>query len=178
MKKYNVLLIDDVKVNLHIIKDFIKSNFDDINIIEAYSIEKAYDVISKKNIDIIISDITVADITDFDFASYILDGEESKYIPMILATDIKSDIELTKECFGSCIEIIDYISKPIDNKVLYKKFKLYKDVWENKNEDRIINLDKIVAKNTKKKDYNNLLNEEENFFDIQRVLDDRKRSND
>ena len=54
---YNILIVDDIKVNIKFLEVAIKKHFKNINIYSALSAKDGFDILSKNAIDIILLDI-------------------------------------------------------------------------------------------------------------------------
>lgn len=198
MNKFNVLLIDDIQENLYSLRLLIEDNFDDIHIIEATNVKDALIEIMRNDVDLILSDIQMPEISGFDLAVYLQDTEQTKDIPIILITGIYSDDAYKKRAFNSSIEVIDYISKPIDDDILCSKLRVYKNIYENRKRDKeeIKEKDRLLIEQIKVNsmvnsldthfdglketievmdDYQSLLSEDENLIDLQKVIDENKK---
>jgi len=127
MTKFNILLVDDVKENIHALEMIIQDSFD-VNISSALNAEEGIAILMQNKIDLILSDIQMPDIDGFEFAQYIKGIEKIKNIPIIFITGIYDKKEYQKK--GYDLGVIDYISKPIDDKILTAKLKVYIDLYE------------------------------------------------
>lgn len=198
MSKFNVLIIDDIQENLYSLRLLIEDNFDDINIIEASNGKNALIEIMKNDIDLILSDIQMPEISGFDLAIYLQETKQTKDIPIILITGIYSNDSYKKQAYNSSIKVIDYIAKPIDDEILCSKLKVYKSIFEEmkKDKEELALKEKLLLKqlkinsmvdtldnhfdnmkeNIKKSfDYDSLLAEEENFIDLEDLVKNNKK---
>ena len=127
MNKFNILLVDDVKENIHALELIIQDSFD-VNIFTALKAEDGIAILMKNDIDLILSDIQMPDIDGFEFAKYLKGIDKMKDIPIVFITGIYDKKEYQKK--GYNLGAIDYISKPIDDKILTSKLKVYIELYE------------------------------------------------
>jgi len=105
--KPTVLIIDEEIVNLQILADILQ---EDYHIKIAKSGTKALEVLnSSSNIDLVLLDIQMPDISGYDVCKYIKNSDKLRHIPIIFVTskDSKEDEE-----YGLRLGAIDYITKP------------------------------------------------------------------
>jgi len=148
MKKFSILLLDDVEMNIHSLKLIIENSFD-LNIHTALNAKNAIAILMEKQIDLILSDIQMPDIDGFQFAEYIKGIKKLKDIPIIFITGIYDKEEYEQKAYN--LGIIEYITKPIDDVLLSSKLKVYIDLYESKkeNEEVIAQKDSILIHQTK-----------------------------
>jgi len=128
MDKFSILLVDDIKENIHSLKMIIEDSFD-IEIFSALSAQDAITVLMEEEIDLILSDIQMPEIDGFQFAQYIKSIDKTKDIPIIFITGIYDKNEYKEK--GYNLGAVEYISKPIDDVVLTSKLKIYIDLFES-----------------------------------------------
>lgn len=148
MKKFNILLLDDVEANLHSLKLIIEDSFD-INIYSALNAKEAISILMENRIDLILSDIQMPDIDGFQFAEYIKGIKDIKNIPIIFITGIYDKEEYEKKAYN--LGVIEYITKPIDDTLLTSKLRVYINLFESKrkSEEQIAQKDEILIHQTK-----------------------------
>ncbi|MFA9373797.1 MAG: response regulator [Poseidonibacter sp.] len=129
MNNFSVLLVDDVKENIHSLELIIEHSFD-INIFTALSANEGMEILMKNEIDLILSDIQMPDIDGFEFAQYLKSINKTKNIPIIFITGIYDKEDYQKR--GYNLGAVEYISKPIDDVLLTSKLKVYIDLYEDK----------------------------------------------
>ncbi len=108
-----ILIVDDTIDNLELIEDFL----DDegyTNIIGVSSAKEAYKVLEKNDIDLIILDIMMPEISGLEACKFIKSQENYHDISIIFAT-AKTDMQTLKDGFDA--GAIDYVKKPITNEV-------------------------------------------------------------
>lgn len=151
MNKFSILLLDDIPENIYSLKLLIEENFD-INIFTAFKAQEAIEIVMNNPIDLILTDVQMPDIDGFQFAQYLKDIEATKDIPVIFITGIYEKDEYKNK--GYNIGGIEYITKPIDNKLLISKLKIYINIFNtiktsndklNKAEDLLIHSAKMAS---------------------------------
>jgi len=107
----NILVVDDEKFNLIMAQDLIKENIIDSQIFLCNSPEKVIQKLEEYNIDIILLDIIMPNISGIDLLKSIRMQKKYDDIQIIMFTGIKD-----KTSFKLCFEngANDYINKPID----------------------------------------------------------------
>ena len=109
----NILIVDDKQDNIDLIEDMLE---DDgyINIDSVLGAKEAYKKLDEYNIDIIILDLMMPEISGIEACIYIKSHKKHKHIPVIIAT-AKTDLQTLKECFEAGVS--DYVRKPIVNDI-------------------------------------------------------------
>lgn len=129
MSHFSVLLVDDVEENIHSLKLIIENSFN-INIFTALNAQDAIKILMDNHIDLILSDVQMPDVDGFQMAQYIKGIDKLKNIPIIFITGIYDKDEYVKK--GYSLGAVEYISKPIDDTLLYSKLKVYIDLLDTK----------------------------------------------
>ncbi len=113
-KKYKVLIIDDNLTNLEITRHYLESYF--CKIYKAQTIENAMSILqTKEDINAIIVDNKMPEMSGFEFNSMIKSDKKLKNIPLILFTSLvqKGDAQLAREK-----GFAGYLTKPVRKKEL------------------------------------------------------------
>lgn len=151
MNKFTILLLDDIPENIYSLKLLIEENFN-INILTALKAQEAIEIVMNNPIDLILTDVQMPDIDGFEFAQYLKEIETTKDIPVIFITGIYEKDEYKNR--GYNLGGIEYITKPIDNKLLISKLKIYINIYNtiktsknklNKTEDLLIYSAKMAS---------------------------------
>ena len=151
MNKFTILLLDDIPENIYSLKLLIEENFD-INILTALKAQEAIEIVMNNPIDLILTDVQMPDIDGFEFAQYLKEIETTKDIPVIFITGIYEKDEYKNK--GYNLGAIEYITKPIDNRLLISKLKIYINIYNtiktsknklNKTEDLLIYSAKMAS---------------------------------
>ncbi len=141
---FTMLLIDDIPSNIHSLKMIIEENFEKVNIITALSAQEAIKKIMQYDVDLILSDVQMPDISGLELSAYLHAIEQTKDIPIILITGIHNTLENIKKGFET--GAIEYISKPIDDELLCSKLQVFIRIYEARKQDKeiIVNKDKLL----------------------------------
>ena len=134
MEKFSILLLDDVEQNIYTLKMMIEDSFD-LDIYTALNAQDAIELLMKKPVDLILSDIQMPDIDGFEFLEYLKGIEQTKNIPVIFITGIFDNSEYKKR--GYELGAIEYISKPIDDILLSSKLKVYIDLFDSQKQQSL-----------------------------------------
>jgi len=137
--RYNILVIDDTKINVEILIDLLESDY---NIIPALSGEKGIKITQKKDIDLILLDIMMPDMDGFEVCKILKSKSETKNIPIIFITakTDESSIEVAYDIGG-----IDYISKPFKPKELLAKIKREFKLQELTEQSRMAEMGEMIS---------------------------------
>lgn len=111
---YNILLIeDDRPLNKAISVYFKKEKF---YVLSSFSGQEALDILSQNNLDLIILDINLPDLSGFDLIEQIKIMNSNIPILILSACDLDSDI-----LHGFNLGAEDYVTKPFNIEILHKK---------------------------------------------------------
>jgi len=108
-----ILVVDDHQDNIDLIEDMLEDDGYKY-IYSVLSAKEAYARLEQKDIDLIILDLMMPQISGLEACKYIKSQEEYKHIPIIIAT-AKTDLQTLKECFDAGAS--DYVRKPIINDI-------------------------------------------------------------
>lgn len=110
MKK--ILVIDDQKDNITTISAVIKSNIQDCKILKAMSGKEGLEIAEKEQPDTILLDIIMPEMDGYEVCQKLKEKQETKHIPIILVTAIKTDSESRVK--GLNLGADAFLAKPID----------------------------------------------------------------
>lgn len=136
MEKINILIVDDIKDNLFALRYLLEENFDSINILEATNVKDALILIMKNDIDLILSDVQMPEIDGYQFVEYLQGIESTKDIPVILITGIYNNEVYQKKAYSASKEVVDFITKPIDEDVLCSKLNVFIKLFKERKVNR------------------------------------------
>ncbi len=129
MKKYNLLYVDDEESNLRIFKDAFRRKY---NVFTASSTKEGIEILEKYDIDLVLSDQRMPEMSGVDFLRYSL--KKFPAMNRILITAY-SDFEAIEEAINRA-HIFQYIKKPWDQrhleKIIQNALRLYMLQKENK----------------------------------------------
>jgi PAS domain S-box-containing protein len=137
----NILIIDDIEENIYSLKMLIEEE-SDVNVFSALNASDAIEILMTNSIDLILCDVQMPEITGFEFAQYIKNIEGLKNIPLIFITAIYNKEEYRAK--GYELGAIDYITKPIDTKILQSKLLKYLEIYKIRKE--LYNQNKHIRK--------------------------------
>lgn len=123
----NILIVDDIPENIFSLKALITSN-NNVQVFEALSANIALSAVLKNTIDLILCDIQMPEMDGFEFARLLQTNIKTKDIPIIFISAIYNNEEYKSE--GYDIGAIDYITKPINEKVLQSKLSKYIEIFK------------------------------------------------
>jgi PAS domain S-box-containing protein len=127
----NILIIDDIEENIYSLKMLIEEE-SDVNVLSALNASDAMEILMVNSIDLILCDVQLPEINGFEFAQYIKEIVDFKNIPIILITAIYNKDEYKAK--GYELGVIDYITKPIDAKILQSKLLKYLEIYKVRKE--------------------------------------------
>lgn len=142
----NILLVDDIKDNVFLIKEILKGV--KVNIIEAYSGAEALKKICDVSIALAIIDVRMPEMDGYTLALKIIEKRPDEKIPIIFLT--ASNFNENEVFKGYDLGAVDYIFKPLNNYVLKRKIKIFIEIF---NQNQII----INDANLLKKSSNELI---------------------
>ena len=121
-EKVKVLVVEDVTLNQLLIKIILLDFGFDIDIVANGKI--AIEYLQKNSYDIVLMDLQMPVMNGFEATTYIRNTLNSQ-IPIIALTADVTTVDVEK-CIA--VGMNDYISKPIDEKLLYSKIIKYLDI--------------------------------------------------
>ncbi|PKM94466.1 MAG: hybrid sensor histidine kinase/response regulator [Firmicutes bacterium HGW-Firmicutes-1] len=106
-----VLVVDDDKLNLKVADGFLKNCFTDYYVILCQEPTKVMGILEAENIDILLLDIIMPELSGIDLLRQIRSNDFYRDIQVIMLTSLND-----KDSFKACFELgaNDYILKPID----------------------------------------------------------------
>lgn len=121
----NILLVDDNKDNVFLIKEIIKDI--NVNVIEAYSGAEALKKIYGVSIALAILDVQMPEIDGYTLAQKIIKKRPDEKIPIIFLT--ASNFNEDEVFKGYELGAVDYIFKPVNNYILKRKIKIFLEIF-------------------------------------------------
>ena len=117
-----ILVVDDIEANLKVLEAKLSTHY--YSVITTNQGKKALEILKKKRIDIILSDVLMPEMDGFALCEAIKKNHETTFIPIIMITAL-SDIE--DKIRGLSVGADDFLSKPINDTELFIRIKsLYK----------------------------------------------------
>lgn len=122
----NILIIDDLVSNLVKISRLLTRN--GYHVRPVLTVTQALQAIEKKQPDLILLDITMPEMSGFEFCLRIKDNVLTKNIPIIFIT---ADSSVKYKRMAYEFGATDYITRPFDREELLAKIKLYLSLYTN-----------------------------------------------
>ncbi len=138
-----LLIVEDNEELLTLIRNLMSHHY---QVLTATNGREALDIIRGNNVDIIISDVMMAEIDGLELCRTIKKELETSHIPVILLT-AKNSVDDRVECYNAGAD--GYISKPFDLKVLDARIKNF--ITNRKSKQKEFQMDKDI--NLSKLDY-------------------------
>lgn len=139
MKKFNILYVDDEISNLRIFKDSFRREF---NVFTALSAKEGMEIIDQENIDLILSDQRMPEMTGVEFLKYSF--EKFPQTNRILITGF-SDINAVENAINQA-KVFQYVQKPWERdkllNIINDALRIYRLEQENEEQKRQL----IIAK--------------------------------
>lgn len=129
---HRLLIVDDSKDNLFILRKMLEDKLENCEIVELDDGRKVLNYALNNNIDLIMLDIQMPMINGFEVATLLKQNENTKEIPIIFVTAQYDTDEFVNKGFD--IGAIDYIIKPYDEVQLINKLKVYFKLFEREKE--------------------------------------------
>jgi diguanylate cyclase (GGDEF)-like protein len=112
MKKETILLVDDVEINLKILRKLLGDKY---NLMCANDGDISIEIVKNNKIDLILLDIMMPKVDGYKVSKFLQSNEETKDIPIIFVTSKTDEESIVK---GYEMGARDYVTKP------YKKMEL------------------------------------------------------
>jgi len=117
-KEYNILCIDDESINLDIVTEILHN----YTVYPALDALHAFDILDKIDIDLILLDIIMPNISGFELCKQIKEEDRTKNIPILFITaNDKDETILNAFDYGG----VDFIKKPLNVIDLQQRVKLH-----------------------------------------------------
>jgi len=114
-KKKRVLIIDDEKMNIMALAQFLNMQYE---VLVSTSGEEGLKVAGEQSPDIILLDVIMPGLTGFDVIEKLKMKESTKHIPVIFITGLANESNIEK---GLRLGAVEYISKPFEKAIVVKR---------------------------------------------------------
>ncbi|RLA80048.1 MAG: hypothetical protein DRG78_11750 [Epsilonproteobacteria bacterium] len=159
-KKKTILVVDDNKTNIDVLKDLLKE-YDVITVLNGIT---AIDIALQETIDLILLDILMPNMDGYEVCKILKSNEFTKKIPIIFLT-AKSDEDSIVKAYD--VGGTDYVTKPFKPKELLlrieKDLEIY-HILNQKNKSISVSSESLIDIQTDKK-YNIFSDDDKYFFD-------------
>ena len=131
MTKPKILIADDSKLNVEILKNVLD---EDYNLSFAFSGKECLLRATEENPDLILLDVVMPDINGYEVCKILKDNVDTQNIPIIFVTSMGNTDDETR---GLEVGAIDYIVKPVNPAIVkarvknHIELKQYRDILEN-----------------------------------------------
>ena len=140
MNKVKILIADDIKQNVKLLRVILAASVYDI--IEAYDGEEALEKLKIEHPDLILLDVMMPKLTGYDVCKKIRADEKTKDIPVIMITALH---EMDDRIKGIEAGANDFISKPFNKAELLARVKSLASVRQVVKKDETSVLDSILS---------------------------------
>ena len=107
----NVLLVDDYEVNLELLEAYLELSDIPVTIYKAYNGAQAYAYIEQKNLDLILLDVMLPDVSGYDICRHLKGFRMYQNIPVIMITALNDKESMLKGLKAGADE---FLTKPVD----------------------------------------------------------------
>lgn len=121
-KSIQILIAEDVKMNLLLVKSMVKKELPNANIIEVTNGKQAIEVVKSQKIDLVLMDVQMPELDGIKATETIRSLEKETHIPILALTAgaLKEEKERALAC-----GMDDFLTKPIEQQKLREAFKKY-----------------------------------------------------
>jgi len=131
MQKSKILLVDDNEITLKLIKRYLEDREYDVFV--AGDGEECLRMVSENPPDIILLDVMMPKLDGYGTIKILKSNQDTKDIPVIIVTALNDVINQVKSIQSGAD---DFLSKPIEEKLLLSKIHLFTDLAKAKRENR------------------------------------------
>jgi len=130
-KTYNILIVDDERLNIDILLNLFEKAEKNYKIIPVLSGEKALKVFEKIRIDIVLLDIIMPDMDGYEVCRILKSQDSTKDIPVLFITASTDDASIKK---AYEVGAADYVNKPFKSSQLLSRVKVNLQLRESMKE--------------------------------------------
>jgi len=138
IKKFNILIVDDIPENLQVLGDILEQEGCEVRIASSGP-EALLDAI-KAPPDLILLDVMMPDMDGFEVCCRLKDDEKSRGIPVIFVTAMSDEVNEEK---GLSLGAVDYIHKPFNLLLVRSRVRNQLELQRHRN-----HLEELVAQRT------------------------------
>ena len=114
-----ILLVDDEPTNLRVLKKVLEDKY---RLSFARSGEDALNIVKKENVDLILLDVMMPEMTGIEVCEKLKQNPDTAHIPVIFVTALRDTVDEAK---GFEIGAVDYITKPITPTIVFARVKTH-----------------------------------------------------
>lgn len=116
LDQFNILVAEDNPIHSLILENILRMQ--GYGVLLADSFDKAFSILSKDHVDLILMDVIMGDMSGFDIVKTIMETPEYQDIPVIFITSLDSTEDIIR---GFDSGAVDYISKPFEPQILLRR---------------------------------------------------------
>jgi two-component system cell cycle response regulator len=131
MTQSKILIVDDNKITLKLIKKYLEGN--DFDVTVANDGEECISIVHSWKPDIILLDVMMPKLDGYETIKRLKADENTKDIPVIIVTALN---DVTNQVKSIKSGADDFLSKPIEEKLLISKIKLFTELACEKKKNR------------------------------------------
>ena len=131
MQKPKILIVDDNEITLKLIKRYLEGS--DFDVVTATDGEQCLEIVAKNEPDIILLDVMMPKLDGYETIKTLKTNEATKDIPVIIVTALN---DVTNQVKSIASGADDFISKPIEEKLLVAKIRLFTDLAVERRKNR------------------------------------------
>jgi len=143
MKKPFILIVDDEKINIDLLKAFLMS--EDYHLVGALSGGEAYKIVNEKCPDLILLDVMMQGVDGFEVCKRLKQDERTKIVPIVMVTALR---EREYRIKGIEAGADDFLNKPVDRIELLARVKALLRI-KSYHDDLLKSYQEIAEKNEK-----------------------------
>lgn len=116
LDQFNILVAEDNPIHSLILENILRMQ--GYGVLLADSFDKAFSILSKDHVDLILMDVIMGDMSGFDIVKTIMETPEYQDIPVIFITSLDSTEDIIR---GFDAGAVDYIRKPFEPQILLRR---------------------------------------------------------
>ncbi|WP_312134845.1 hybrid sensor histidine kinase/response regulator [Sphingobacterium sp.] len=116
LNQFNILVAEDNPIHSLILENILRMQ--GYGVLLADSFDKAFSILSKDHVDLILMDVIMGDMSGFDIVKTIMETPEYQDIPVIFITSLDSTEDIIR---GFDAGAVDYIRKPFEPQILLRR---------------------------------------------------------
>lgn len=116
LDQFNILVAEDNPIHSLILENILRMQ--GYGVLLADSFDKAFSILSKDHVDLILMDVIMGDMSGFDIVKTIMEIPEYQDIPVIFITSLDSTEDIIR---GFDAGAVDYIRKPFEPQILLRR---------------------------------------------------------
>lgn len=133
MKQPKILIVDDNKITLKLLRKYLEAN--KYQVIEAMDGEECIDKVHSENPDAVLLDVMMPKLDGYETIKRLKKNPKTNKVPVIIVTAL-NDVTNQLKSIESGAD--DFLSKPIEEKLLVSKVNLFTELACEKNRNKAL----------------------------------------